>query len=296
MGAARSPIFIISGLFSGIIGAITLIQYSTLASASQSSSLQVIAVSSIPIIVSMLTMPFITGGALGCAVEQATGGGATWELFISSGKKYYMNLLIAWIMAWLASYLLWLLAAVLVMIGVMSSGGAMAMLLLLILLPISAMIMFVGLMFIEFYDIAIVADGVDFARAFGVSIGFVWKHLMIVVPFAIIITGVKILVWLPLVSALFMKYFLIVASNLSYYENGTVNTTAFNQSLNATAPGGMPVSSFGLPSLAAIMVLQMLIQSVAFAFITAYKAEFYKWRKGIRRITDFDYDFANEGR
>jgi hypothetical protein len=44
-------------------------------------------------------------------------------------------------------------------------------------------------------------------------------------------------------------------------------------------------------------VLQILVQTVVFAFLISYKVEFYQWAKNYKKtkkITDFDYDFSDE--
>lgn len=287
-GTVRSPVFIVAGLLSGLVAAIALIQYGPLGSIVSSTEpdmIETALVMGVTIVLPMFAMPFIIGGALGCAVVQSKGDKVSWGLFLESGKKHYMNLLLAGIGAWLVFYFLSLIMLVLIIFGSTSP------LLMLLLAPIGAIGMFLGLMFIEFYDISIVGGGADFIRSFGASIGFVRKHMAIVVPFFIIVVALKMLVQLPLLTAYLLKGIAIIAANLTYFDNGTVNTTFMNETINSTTMA-MQSISFSAPSLIAIMLLQGLVQAIVFAFLIPYKAEFYRWANGIRKITDFDYDFS----
>lgn len=287
-GTVKGPVLIVAGLLSGLITAITLIQYGPLdgiINSTQPDMIETIVVLGVSIVLPMFAMPFILGGALGCAVAQSAGGKSSWALFVESGKKHYLNLLMAGIAAWLVFYFLSLFMVVLIFIGSASP------LLMLLLVLIGGLIMFLGLMFIEFYDISIVSGGADFVRSFGESIGFVRKHLPVVVPFFIILVGLKMLVQLPLLTAYLLKGIAIIAANLTYYDNGTVNTTLMNETVNSTTMALQSIS-FSAPSLVAIMLLQGLVQAVVFAFLVSYKAEFYQWAKNIKKITDFDYDFS----
>lgn len=288
-GTVKGPVLIVAGLLSGIITAITLIQYGPLNSmlGTQPELIVSFFVLLVSIVVPMFAMPFILGGALGCAVAQATGGPANWGIFLEAGKKNYLNLLMAGIGAWLIFYFLSLIVIVLIFVGSFSP------LLMLLLVILGFAIMFTGLMFIEFYDIAIVADGADFARSFSKSIGFVRKHFVAVVPFFAIVAGLKLLAQLPLMTAYLLKGIGLIAANLSQYDNGTINSTLMNESLNSTALA-MQSINFSVPSLLAIMLLQGLVQSIVFAFVVSYKAEFYGSRKNVKKITDFDYDFSSE--
>lgn len=288
-GTVSSPVFIVAGLLSGIVSAISIIQYGPftgfLAPENQDLAGMVLVLLT-SIVVPLLTMAFITGGALGCAAAQARGENVSFGLFVREGKKHYLNLLWGGIGALIVFYFLAIVLLLLVGLGSVSA-------ILLLLLSLGSLaLMFAGLMAIEFYDIAIVADGLDFTRAFPASIGFVRKHLPRVIPFFLIVLLVKLLVELPLFTAILLKEMAAIAANLTYYDNGTINATGLNETLNSSATA-LQVG-FSIPSLAAIMVLQGLVQAVVFAFLVCYKAEFYRWVKGLRKITDFDYDFSGE--
>ena len=287
-GTVKSPVFIVAGLLAGVVTAIALIQYGPLGSTvsgTEPDMIETIVVLLASTVLPMFVMPFLLGGALGCAVAQSAGGSASWGLFMGSAKKHYMNLLMAGIGAWLVFYLLSLILLVLIVLG------SVSVVLMMLLLVLGIVIMFIGLMFIEFYDISIVAGGADFLRSFGASIGFVRKHLPVVVPFFLIVVGLKLLVQLPLLTAYMLKGLTILTANMTYYENGTVNATLMNETVNSTALA-MQSISFSAPSLAAIMLLQGLVQAVVFAFVVSYKAEFYQWARNLKKITDFDYDFS----
>ncbi|CAJ35673.1 DUF7847 domain-containing protein [Methanocella arvoryzae] len=287
-GTVKSPVLIVAGLLSGLVMAVTLIQYGPLNSvvnSTQPDLIETILVLGVSTVLPMFAMPFILGGALGCAVAQSTGGKASWGLFFETGRKHYLNMLMAGIAAWLVYYFLSLLMIVLIIMG---SASPLFMFLLVL---IGGAALFFGLMFIEFYDISIVAGKVDFIRSFGESIGFVRKHVAIVIPFFIIVVALKTLVQLPLLTAYLLKGISIIAANLTYYDNGTVNSTLLNETVNSTT-AALQTISFSAPSLLAIMLLQGLVQSIVFAFLISCKAEFYQWAKNIKKITDFDYDFS----
>lgn len=288
-GAGRGPVLPVAGLMMGIISALGLLQYSSLGEAAlndTSSVLPMLVVTLLAVVLPQVALPFILGGALGYALESASGGKPGWKTFMDSGKKHYVSLLIAGVAAWVIFYMLALLATVLFTLGAIS----VALLPLMIILALA--IMFICLMYIEFYDIAIVAEGTDFVRAFTASMAFVSKHLKLVIPFFIIVVIVKLLVQLPIFVAIFIRTMAELVANFSYYNetfNGTFNSTYTNSTLMSvqTAP-------FSTPTLLSIAIMQILAQAVVFAFVISYKAEFYLWAKNLKKITDFDYDFSSE--
>jgi len=294
-GAARAsqgPVLITAGLAVGLIGALGLIQYSSWgadASSGTAGTAALLLVTAVTVVLPQLLLPFFLGGALGYAVEAADGGKPGWPTFVASGKRHYVSLFLAGIVAWLIFYLLALLLSLLIAVGTL----ALALLPLLALLGLA--VMFIVLMFIEFYDIAIVADGADFLRAFPASAGFVSRHLRPVLPFFIIVIAAKVIVQLPLFSALFVRTVAELAANYSLYNstlaNGTFNETFANSTLMATQ-----AAPFSPVALLAIALIQALAQAIAFAFLISYKAEFYHWARGIKKITDFDYDFSAESK
>jgi hypothetical protein len=288
-GAAKGAVLPVAGLAAGLINALGLVQYSPAGAAAlndTTSLVPLIAVTTMAVLLPLIVLPFLLGGALGYAVEAVSGGRPGWPAFVSSGKRHYVRLLAAGIVAWIIFYLLALMTTVLF------AFGALAPALLPVVVILALAVMFVCLMLIEFYDISIVSEGTDFFRAFAASAGFASRHLSLVVPFFLIVAAAKVVAQLPIFTAIFVRTVAELAANFSYYNgtaNGTLNSTYANATLLAaqTAP-------FSLPALLGVAILQVLAQAVAFAFVVYYKAEFYRWVKGIKRITDFDYDFSQE--
>jgi hypothetical protein len=83
-------------------------------------------------------------------------------------------------------------------------------------------------------------------------------------------------------------------NNYSYYFNETANGT--NMSLLNTTQLASQVITFSVPSLIALGLMQVILHTIVFAFLVSYKAEFYRWAKSIKRITDFDYEFPDENK
>ena len=298
-GMAKSPVLIVAGLASGIVTAIMLLQYSQPATEYLNGQWEWVVIVYMLVatfVLPAIILPFLIGGALGGAVAQASGGKASWGLFLKSGAKNYLNLLIAGIGAIIINLLLYSIYTEMI------EFGYLAPILMLVVFVAGAVIWFAGLMFTEFYDIAIVADGADFIRAFPVSIEFVRRHLSTVVPFFVIVITAKILAQLPIYMAFMFKFMALVLANVTYDANGTINETSMNATIanmsmiNSTNSTDLmlQVSHFSLPSIAFIALFQGLIQSIVFAFVVSYKAEFYQWVKNRRNITDFDYDFSAE--
>lgn len=288
IGMTRGPVLIVAGLISGLLSAISLIQVSsayTEAIIDNTGLFGSLFTLLIIFILPTLVTPFIVAGSYGSSLEQIAGKRGGWSRFVETGKKYYVPMLLAGICAMFIFYLLSFTLLIL-------TSSLPPEFVLLLVLPL-LFIMFVVLMYIEFYDISIVAKDVSFTKSFSESVSFVSKNLLMVVPFFLILIIAKVIPQIPVFTAMFLKIMAYIASNLTYYDNGTINMTGVNESINATAMY-LQSSTFGTPSLAAIMLMNWVLQALVFAFVISYKSEFYTWVSNIKKITDFDYDFSKE--
>ena len=191
----------------------------------------------------LLILPFITGGALGYAVEVRQNGSSSLSTFINSAVKNYAKMLIGGIISFIAFYLLFTGILVTVLAG--SLGDPLIMSL---LGTLSMLLTFFVLMAIEFYDISIVADGAGIIQAYKNSIDFVKRNLASAVPFFIILLIFKALVQMPLSFGMAGS----MMSNETYYTaligaNATLNSTAMlNMATRCHGPdlagdgGGIP--------------------------------------------------------
>jgi hypothetical protein len=275
---SNSPVLLLAGLIAGILSVSGLAIYGHFDTTIQNLA-SIVTVVVLPLIV----MPFIVGGALGYALELRRKNKSSLKTFIDSGTKYYVRLFMGAIVAFLAYYFL-------IFMLFLAFGIFMADPLIGVLLLVGAVVLsFIGLMAIEFYDIAIVAEGANVMEAFSRSIDFTRRNLAQVVVFFIIIVLAKyILVQIPLIGGATGEYmtnstFMNMTSSLNTSLNSTMNST-FTTALST------PIT-FGATSLLMVAVLQVIIQGFVFAFVILYKTEFYLTVKDRRKITDFDYKF-----
>ena len=154
------------------------------------------------------------------------------------------------------------------------------------------MIVFVCLAAIEFYDIAIVAEGLDFVKGFTASVSFVRKHFRFALLFFAIVLVARFLVQLPVMCVIELKLMAGFFANNPDFFNNTTNATNMT-AVNLTEMASQAIT-LSVPSLLAIAVMQIILQTIVFAFVNSYKAEFYRWAKSFKRITDFDYEFTDE--
>ncbi len=277
-GAGKGAPILTAGLIVGLVYAIGLFYSVDLASTDTATSLISTLITFIPLIV----IPYVVGGALGYALEASSGGNPWWPTFFASARKHYASLFFAGI----AIYLLFYLSRIVLIVGAID----LTLLCTIFLLTIVAL--FVVLMFLEFYDIAIVSGDMSAMEGLRASVAFVQKNLRRVIPFFLIVLASKALIMIPLYTAETLRMVADIAANYSLYFNNTttgeVNMTYLNSTIAARAT---PMSA---PMLAIAAVLQILLQMIVFSFVISYKVEFWKWAKSIRSITDFDYDFSDE--
>ena len=284
-GAGKGTVLLAAGFAAGLVGAAALLNYADI----PAGSLATVGLWGLVVLMPQVVLPFITGGALGYALEAASGGSPGRGVFFASARRHYFSLLIAGLFIFFAMMLLNSPAAFLEEAGIADIS-------LICMVDVTAFVLlFVVLMFLEFYDVIIVAEGVGFGQGLAMSVDFVRKHLPTVVPFFIIVLVAKFLVQLPSMTAIMLRYVSYVAANYSLYANDTANGTLNSSYLNDTLAAMS--TPFSAPSLISIAVLQVLVQTIVFAFLYSYKAHFYLWlknRKAAKKITDFDYDFSQE--
>lgn len=285
VGTGKGPVLVAAGLVVALLSAIGLVQYTDFGQALISDTadllLPSLLVVTLTTVLPLVVTPYVLGGALGYALAQSSGDRPGWKTFFAAARAHYTNLFFAGIIAYI-------LYAILLLALVFTASTSV----LCCLLPVAALVVFVILMAIEFYDIVIVAEGADFIKCFSASVAFVRKNFRVVVPFFIIAIIARFLVQLPIICATELKFMAEFFNNYSYYFNETANGT--NMSLLNTTQLASQVITFSVPSLLALGLMQVILHTIVFAFLVSYKAEFYRWAKSIKRITDFDYEFPDE--
>jgi hypothetical protein len=281
-GAGRGTPLLAAGLVAGLVYAIGLFNNADVTSADMPTLLISALISFLPLII----IPYITGGALGYALEASAGGKPGWSTFFKSAGKHYLSLLFAGIVILIVSTLFSYPGALLIMSG----AGDLSLLCMIELITFA--ILFVVLMFLEFYDVAIVSENLGVMDGLRASIAFVRKNTGRVLGFFLIILVAKLFIQLPMFAVEMLRMAAEFSANYSLYFNNTTEGTLNTSYLNSTM--GIQMEPMGTPTLLVIAVLQVLVQMVVFAFVISYKAEFWRWIKSIKKITDFDYDFSAE--
>jgi hypothetical protein len=281
-GAGRGAPLLVAGLIAGLVYAIGLFNNADITSADTLTLLISAFISYLPLIV----IPYVTGGALGYALEASEGRQPGWTAFFASANKHYLSLLFAGIAILIVTTLLGYPGALMIL------SGAGDLSLLCMIEIVSFVIIFVILMFLEFYDIAIVSGNLRAMDGLRASVAFVRKNLKRVFGFFLIILFAKLLIQLPMFVTGMLRTAADISANYSLYFNNTttgeLNSSYLNSTLTAQA------APLGTSALAAIAVLQIIVQTIVFAFVISYKVEFWQWAKSIKSITDFDYDFSDE--
>ncbi|HEY3273874.1 MAG TPA: hypothetical protein VGJ92_08940 [Methanocella sp.] len=280
-GAGKGAPLLVAGLIAGLVYAVGLFNRVDVTTADTPTILVSALISFIPLVV----IPYVTGGALGYALEASAGGKPGWQTFFEAARKHYASLFLAGI----AIFLLFNLAAL-----IMISGTANAFTLCMMFL-FGVIGLFVVMMFLEFFDVAIVSGDLSAMDGLRASIAFVRANLRRVLPFFLIVVVAKLFVQLPAYTADMLRMIATIGSNFSLMFNNTTNGTLNESYLNATQTAlATPMST---SSLIAVAGLQILVQIVVFAFVISFKAEFWRWAKSYKpakKITDFDYDFSDE--
>lgn len=285
----KSPVLLLAGFAAGVLALPLLAGYGGI-----EETIRAMAVDFSQLLVPLLITPFLTGGALGYALEVREKGASGFSTFLSSGAKHYPRMLVCGIIAFIVYYFLMTGILVFLLAGTMADPFLGSMLGFLVL----ALSFFI-LMSIEFYDISLVADGPGIMGAFKGSIDFVRKNLWTAVAFFVLAIVLKALIQLPLTFGLAgammtnETYFnaLLAASNASL--NAT-NATAANSSLNMTALLNADTITLSPAALGVVAVFQVLLQGFVFALLVLLKADLFRTVKSRKRITDFDYDFSDD--
>lgn len=284
-GAGKGAPLLAAGLIAGLVYAVGLFNNVDVTTADTPTVLISALVSFIPLVV----IPYVTGGALGYALEMSGGGKPGWPTFFESARKHYLSLFFAGIVVLIISTLFGYPVALLLVSG-MGDVSVICM-----TEVLTFVIMFFVLMFLELYDVAIVSENLGAMDGLKASFTFARLNLRRVLPFFLIVLVAKLFVQLPLFTAEMLRMVAEIGTNYSLYFNntttGALNTSYLNSTLATVAT---PMST---PSLIVVAVLQILLQIIVFAFVISFKAEFWRWARSYKtskKITDFDYDFSAE--
>jgi hypothetical protein len=272
----NSPILLAMGFILGIIMLPQLAIFGPYDEVIQS-----VAVDYTQILLPLLILPFLMGGALGYAVEIRNNGSSSLSTFMGSAVKNYPRMFMGGVISFILFYILYFVTVVIVLVAGLGDPWITSILMLL-----AVALLFLILMSLEFYDISIVAEGFGVIAAYKNSIDFVKRNLAKTVPFFFILVVFKALVQMPL----FIGVTAPIMQNQTNYTsmigpNATLNATA----LLSTVPAPMTPSSLFI-----LAIFQVLMQTFVFAFLALYKADYYLSLKSVKRITDFDYDFSEE--
>ncbi len=280
-GAGKGAPLLAAGLIVALVYAVGLFNNVDVTTADTPTILLSAIVSFLPLVV----VPYVTGGALGYALEMSAGGKPGWPTFFESARKHYFSLFFAGFIIFLIFNI-----ALLLMIA-----GAVDVILLCMTFLFAIVALLAILMFLEFYDVAIVSENLGAMDGLRASFAFVRKNLGRVLPFFLIVLVAKCIVQLPLYVVDTLRMVAVLGDNYSLFFNNTTTGTLNETFLNTTiAAQATPLST---PSLIAVAVLQILLQIIVFAFVISFKVEFWRWAKTYKtakKITDFDYDFSQE--
>lgn len=280
-GAGRGAPLLAAGLIVALAYAVGLFNNVDVTTADTPTILLSAIVSFLPLVV----VPYVTGGALGYVLEMSAGGKPGWPTFFESARKHYFSL-------FFASFIIFLIfnIALLIMIA-----GAVDVMLLCMTFLFAIVALLAILMFLEFYDVAIVSENLGAVDGLRASFGFVRKNLGRVLPFFLLVLVAKCIVQLPLYVVDMLRMVAVLGDNYSMFFNNSTTGTLNESFLNTTiASQATPLST---PSLIAVAALQILLQIIVFAFVISFKVEFWRWAKTYKtakKITDFDYDFSQE--
>lgn len=280
-GAGKGAPLLAAGLIVALAYAVGLFNNVDVTTADTPTILLSAIVSFLPLVI----VPYVTGGALGYALEMSAGGKPGWPTFFEAARRHYFSL-------FFAGFIIFLIfnAALILMIA-----GAVDVILLCMTFLFAIVALLAILMFLEFYDVAIVSEGLGAMDGLRASFAFVRKNLGRVLPFFLIVLVAKCIVQLPLYVVDTLRMVAVLGDNYSLFFNNTTTGTLNETFLNTTiAAQATPLST---PSLIAVAGLQILLQIIVFAFVISFKVEFWRWAKTYRtakKITDFDYDFSQE--
>ncbi|WP_049924405.1 DUF7847 domain-containing protein [Halopiger djelfimassiliensis] len=140
-----------------------------------------------------LAFPFVIGGFIGMALEAVRGSETSFGRFLRAGRQYYLRMLVATVLfAGIA------IAAVFGLSPVVTAGGvvwvfglerlgesiAFGIVVLSFGLYVLSLLFF--LMFVQFYDTAIVVEDTDATESLSRSVDVVRSHLRSVLPFSLL--------------------------------------------------------------------------------------------------------------
>jgi hypothetical protein len=280
-GAGKGAPLLAAGLIVALSYAIGLFNSVDVTTADTPTILISATISFLPLVI----VPYVTGGALGYALEMSASGKPGWKTFFESARRHYFSL-------FFVSFIIFLIFNIALVFMI---AGAVDVMLLCMTFLIAIVALLVILMFLEFYDVAIVSENLGAMDGLRASFGFVRKNLGRVLLFFLIVLVAKCIVQLPLYVVDTLRMVAVLGDNYSLFFNNTTAGTLNESFMNTTlATQATPLST---PSLIVVAVLQILLQIIVFAFVISFKVEFWRWAKTYKtakKITDFDYDFSQE--
>ncbi|SDR01760.1 DUF7847 domain-containing protein [Natronobacterium texcoconense] len=169
-----------------------------------------LAVSVVASVAWFLLFPFVLGGLIGAALEAVRGAETSFGRFLGTGRQYYLRLLLATV---LFAVLVFGFVIVTMIPSFVAGFGVVGLAGIDETAAIGAgILLFVGyvllvaffIMFIQFYDAAIVVDEESTLAAFSRSVGLVRRNLLSVIGYSIL--------WAVLLNLLLVPEYLLQAT------------------------------------------------------------------------------------
>ncbi|MFB6124168.1 MAG: hypothetical protein ABEJ78_12010 [Haloferacaceae archaeon] len=235
-------------------------------------------------VVSFFLTPFVVAGLLGMA-DESLDGDTSLSTLRTVGRDRYVPLLLGNLVRF-GIHLVFAVVAVAVLVVLLfttglasavatggvapgSVGGAVLLPAVSILALLALLFLLVTL-FVQFYDVAVVVDGVGPIDGFTRSVGFVRDNVLATVGYSLVNLAVALVVNLPVAGYVALKS----VSNSETMGAGTPVPTDFSQ-LGAGAFGGGP-SPFSTPELVALVAASLLTSALLLAFRQTYATAFYR--------------------
>lgn len=217
-------------------------------------------------LVMVVVAPFVFGGLIGMAAE-ALDGSTSLDTFVEDGKRYYRSMFGAYLLLLGGSIVLGFVAslasiALVIGVGVLSGGlsGGMAggpnsmfVATVFVSTGLFVLILFVPLLFVQFYGQAIVLDGRSAIGGFRRSFALVRSNPVSVVGYSVLVFGAGLIVGLL----------------------GSVPSTLLSMRATPVATG-VPLPDVSLPVVAGLTVIGNLLLGLLGSLFIAFSVAFYR--------------------
>lgn len=158
----------------------------------------------------LLLFPFVLGGLIGTALAAVRGTETSFDLFLSAGRRHYVRMLLATIL-----FALLVIGFVIVTMipsfvagigvaGLFTLGESVALGAFVLLSVGYVLLVVLFIMFLQFYDAAIVVEQESITSAFSRSVGLVRRNLLSVIGYSIL--------WSVLLNLLLVPEYLLQAT------------------------------------------------------------------------------------